>query len=82
MLTENVNVTELGWNLFQKRGNLVFVRNIKNDGDEISALLDACCLVCSNALFCYVLQGIPSACSENDICTTLLSVCERETDRS
>lgn len=61
LLTENFDLTELDWNLFQKRGDLIFVRNIKNDGDEISTLLDACCLVCSSTLLCYVLQSITSA---------------------
>lgn len=71
LLTENVDITEPRRDLFQERGDLGFVRNIKNDGDETSTLLDTCSLVCSGTLFCYALQGIRSTCGENDIRTTL-----------
>ena len=58
--TENVDVTELIRDFVQKRGDLSFVRNIKSDGDENSALLDACCLVCGSTLLCYDLEDIHS----------------------
>lgn len=80
-LTENVDVTELSWDFFQKRGDLIFVRNIKSNGDEISALLDACFPVRSSTLLCHVLQGIRSACSENDVCTTLTGMCLSVADK-
>lgn len=69
--TKNVDVTEVLWDLFQKGGDLILVRNIERDGYEFPALLYACCLVCGSTLLCYVLQGIPSTCRENDICTAL-----------
>lgn len=74
--TENVDITELRRNLVQKRGDLISVRDIKSDGDESPALLDACCLVCGSTLLCYVSEGIHPTCSENDIRTTLFNVFE------
>lgn len=84
LLTENVDITELCWDFSQKRGDLVFVRNVERDGDEMSALLNACCLVCGSTSLCYDSQGIRSACSENDIRTTLSgeSACVSVTDKS
>lgn len=70
-LTEDVYITKFIRDFFQKRSDLIFVRNIKSDGDETPALLDACCLVCGSTLLRYVLQGITSACGEDDIRTTL-----------
>lgn len=71
ILTEDVNITQIGRYFIPKRGDLILICHVKLDACESTALRDSRLFVSQCACVRYFLEGLSATSDEDDVRSSL-----------